>query len=293
MKKLLVLLSICFLLIPWLILAYSSPGPPQGFVNDFAGMLSDTAAQELEQKLVNFEKETSNEIAVVTINSLEGDVIENFAVELFAEWGIGKKDLDNGILLLIAKEDREMRIEVGYGLEGALTDAQSYWIIQQDLRPNFQAEDYATGIQEAVNSIMAATRGEYIPSATESESTESSGTPWDFIIYIAFGAFIWLASILGRSKRWWPGGVIGGVAGAVIGLIQYSLLIGALSFVGLGLFGLVFDFLVSRSYKHHKSRGLLMPWYLGGRGRGGKGGFGGFGGFGGGGSGGGGASGGW
>lgn len=289
MKKL--LLSICLLLLPVLASAYTNPGSPQGFINDYAGMISESAKQALEQTLVDFEKETSNEITVVTINSLEGDIIEDFAVELFADWGIGKKDKDNGILLLIAKEDREMRIEVGYGLEGALTDGQAYWIIQNDLRPNFQERDYDTGIVAAVESIMTATRGEYIPEASSEEG--EGGTPWDFIVYIAFFVFIWLASILGRSKRWWPGGVIGGVAGAIIGLVKYSLLIGGLSFLGLGIFGLLFDYFVSKSYHHHKSKGSVMPWYLGGRGKGGKGGFGGFGGFGGGMSGGGGSSGSW
>ena len=100
-------------------------------------MISAEQKQTLETKLSQFEKDTSNELSVVTIEDLKGDTIENFAVKLFEDWGIGKKDKDNGVLLLIAKNDRQMKIEVGYGLEGALTDAQSFWIIQNVMRPAF------------------------------------------------------------------------------------------------------------------------------------------------------------
>lgn len=115
---------------------------PTGHVNDFAQLLSSDYRQSLEQELVDFEEETTAEIAVVTIESLEGDSIEEYAVRLFEQWGIGKKEKDNGLLILIAKEDREMRIEVGYGLEPVITDGRAGRIIREKMRPAFREENY-------------------------------------------------------------------------------------------------------------------------------------------------------
>ncbi|MDD5071199.1 MAG: TPM domain-containing protein [Patescibacteria group bacterium] len=272
-------------------MAYYNPGTPSGFVNDYAGMMSESEKQSLEVKLVNFESQTSNEIAVVIIPSLDGDTIENFAVRLFEDWKIGKAKNDNGILVLVAKEDRQMRIEVGYGLEGALTDAQSFWIIDGIMKPAFREEKYYEGIDQAIDKVIAATQGEYIP---ESQARESSGSfDWETIFWLGLFAMIWMASILGRSKSWWVGGVIGGIIGIVIGLIKGFLFFGLASIAILIPFGLLFDFIVSKNYAKHKAGGTI-PWWIGG-GRGGRGGFGGggFGGFGGGFSGGGGASGRW
>jgi len=272
-------------------LAYYNPGTPTGFVNDYAGMMGGADKQNLETKLVNFEKETSNEISVVTIKSLDGDTIENFAVKLFEDWKIGKAKNDNGILLLISKEDRKMRIEVGYGLEGALTDAQSFWIIDGIMKPAFREEKYYQGIDQAVDKIMAATQGEYIPESQPAKGLSSKA--WENIFWIGLFAIMWIASILGRSKSWWAGGVIGGIIGIIIGVIKGFVIFGLVSIAVLIPFGLLFDFIVSKNYAKHKASGTI-PWWIGG-GRGGSGGFGGggFGGFGGGSSGGGGASGSW
>src|SRR5690348_9508325 len=104
------------------ILFASSHSKPQGYVSDFAHVLSSDTRQALEAKLSNFERATTNEIAVVTVPSLEGDTEEDYAVRLFKEWGIGKKGKDNGVLILIAPHERRARIEVGYGLEEVLPD---------------------------------------------------------------------------------------------------------------------------------------------------------------------------
>ncbi|OGF26649.1 hypothetical protein A2477_01790 [Candidatus Falkowbacteria bacterium RIFOXYC2_FULL_47_12] len=272
--------------------AYYNPGIPTGFVNDFAGVIivDDGTQQALEEKLVNFEKETSNEISVVTIQSLQGDYIENFAVKLFQEWGIGKAKQDNGVLVLVAVEDRKMRIEVGYGLEGALTDAQSNWIINNEMKPAFQAGKYGEGISLAVDKIIGATRGEYVPSESNGGG---SGWDWNFILWVVIFGFMWLGSILGRSKTWWAGGAIGGAVGVILGLIWGFLWVGVGSIVGLAIFGLFFDFIVSKQYNAAKASGRNLPWFLGGGGFGGGSSGGGFGGFGGGMSGGGGSSGSW
>ncbi len=278
-------------LVPLFVLAYQNPGKPTGYVNDFAGMLTPDQKQSLEVKLSNFEKETSNELSVVTIPNLGGDTIENFAVKLFQDWGIGKKGKDNGILLLIARDDRKMRIEVGYGLEGALTDAQSYWIIQNALRPAFQAGNYFAGIDGAVDNMIAITKGEFRPD-THSNSSGSYDLHFVFvIIWIFWVFFVWTGSILARSKSWWGGGIVGGALAIIFGIFTTLLLAGfaALVLVPLGLW---FDYVVSRRYTQSKETGQPMPWWIGGR-RGGGSGGGGFGGFGEGGSGGGGSSGSW
>lgn len=276
--------------LPLMVLAYYSPGQPTGYVTDGANLFSSQEKNELETKISAFEKETSNEIAIVSIPSLQGDTIENFAVRLFEDWGIGKKEKDNGVLVLISLEDRKMRIEVGYGLEGALTDAQSFWIIDEVMKPAFRENKYYAGVNEAVDKIIAATKGEYVP-----EKKQSGGINSDWVAWLFFFIFLFirvLAKILGRSKSWWAGGVIGAVAGLIIGLVAASIIMGLVTAIILTLFGLLFDYLVSRSFSKAKEQGR-NPWWFFGGGSGHGGHSGGFGGFGGGGSGGGGSSGGW
>lgn len=265
--------------LPLFVFAYYNPGQPTGFVNDFSGTLNAQQIKDLNDKLINFEKETSNEISVVLIPSLKGDTVENFAEKLFQEWKIGKDKKDNGALLLIAVEDRKMRIEVGYGLEGALTDAQSFIILQKDLVPAFKAKDFYGGINSALDDIIAATKGEYAQEVKSIVKNLKFSVDW--LLFVFFG-LIWLVSILGKSKSWW----LGGVVGALIGLFFWSII----WIVIFGLFGLLIDYLASRSYKKSMSSGGTPPWWFGG-GWGGSGGSGGgFGGFGGGSSGGGGSS---
>jgi uncharacterized protein len=300
--KIIVPLAMVF---PILAHAYYNPGKPTGFVNDYTGTLSAADVQQLNQKLSDFEKQSSNEISVVIIPSLQGDTIENFAAQLFKDWGIGKKDKDNGILLLIAKDDHKIRIEVGYGLEGALTDVQSAAIIRDDLTPAFRQNDFTGGIQKATDDIEAATRGEYQQSAASSAPGGSNDMGWKFFFdhfqflvgfVLIFG--VWITSILARSKSWWGGGVAGGIIGIILGAINGFLYLGLISLAILIPLGLLFDFVISRVYQSSKVSGRTPPWWGGGHwGGGGFGGGssggGGFGGFGGGSSGGGGASGGW
>lgn len=290
MKKIIIILLLLFALPT---LAYYNPGQPGGFINDYTDTLTNEQKQALENKLSQFKKETGNEIAVVLIPSLKEDMIENFAVKLFEDWKIGKQGKDNGVLVLVAKEDREMKIEVGYGLEGALTDAQSYWIINQVMQPAFRNNDFYGGLDGTVDKIIAATKGEIIPGDNKSQSSSSGKfNPFDFFWFGIF-IFVWLASILGRSKSWWAGGIVGAVIGLVIGVIKGFLFFGVIAIGLLIPLGLLFDFIVSKKYQAGKAGGYI-PWWIGG-GRGGPGGGfgGGFGGFGGGHSGGGGASGRW
>ena len=279
------------LLIPSLVFAYQNSGTPTGFVNDFAGMLTTEQKQTLETKIGDFEKETTNELSVVTVSDLGGDTIENFAEKLFKDWRIGKNKKDNGVLLLISRDDRQMRIEVGYGLEGALTDAQSFWIIQNVLKPAFQKGDYYGGINGGVEGIILITKGEFKPDTNSTGKSGFNANSVFFLLWVLWIFFVWMGSILARSKSWWGGGIVGGAISFFLGF-GFTLILGfvsALIFIPLGFW---LDYIVSRRYTTAKEMGQPVPWWIGGRGGSGFGG-GGFGGFGGGRSGGGGSSGGW
>jgi len=282
-------LSGIIFIIPLFVFGYQNPGSPSGFVNDFAEMLTVEQRQTLETKIGNFEKETTNELSVVTVANLGGDTIENFAEKLFQDWGVGKNKKDNGVLLLISSDDRQMRIEVGYGLEGALTDAQSFWIIQNFLKPAFQRGDYYGGISGGIDNIISITKGEFEP---DTKSTTSNGFNVDsvfFFFWVAWVFFVWTGSVLARSKSWWGGGIVGGAVALVVGF-AFALISGLVSALVLIPLGLWLDYLVSRKYTALKEGNQPLPWWIGGRGGfGGRGG----GGFGGGHSGGGGSSGSW
>jgi len=291
MSKVIKVLGGIFLLIPLVVFSYQNPGTPPGFVNDFAGVLTSEQQQSLETKIASFEKDTSNELSVVIIPSLKGDTIENFAEKLFKDWGIGKEKKDNGVLLLVARDDRQMRIEVGYGLEGALTDAQSFWIIQNILRPAFQKGDYYGGISGGVDGIISITKGEFKPDTNLNRGSGINGDSFFFMLWVAWVFLVWTGSVLARSKSWWGGGIVGGITALIVGLGLTVVLgfVSAIIFIPLGLW---LDYIVSRKYTAAKETGQMLPWWIGGR-RGSGSGRSGFGGFGGGHSGGGGSSGSW
>lgn len=267
------------LLLPVFVSAYVSPGKPTGFVNDFAGMLKPETVASLETGLSSFATNTGNEISVVTVPTLDGDTIENFAVQLFSEWGIGDEEKDTGLLLLIARDEREVRIEVGYGLEPIITDLESSRIIREVIVPAFQQGDYDAGVIGAVARITSQLEGTYVEQTVNPNNFFTDFDP-TIIFYLAFFAITVLGSILGQSKSWWAGGVLGVLIGVIIGFIKGFLFIGLFSIVGLAIFGLIIDFLSSKAHEKHKSSGDHHdgPWFWGGGFGGGRGGFGGFGG---------------
>ena len=130
-------------------------------VHDDAHVLKQETIHALELKLQAFEDSTSNQIAILTTSSLEGEVLEEYSLKVAETWKLGKKEKDNGVLLLIVVDDRKMRIEVGHGLEGVLTDAHSSRIIRNELTPNFRKSDYDTGITAAIDAIIKSIGGEY------------------------------------------------------------------------------------------------------------------------------------
>lgn len=268
-------------------LTYTSPGQPTGLVNDYAEILAPEETASLEAKLNTIKVSTGSEIAIVTIKSLEDETIGDYAVRLFEEWGIGKQGADNGLLLLIAIDDREMRIEVGYGLEGTITDAQAYWIIRDVLTPAFTRGDYYEGIAGAVDTITNAITGTTVlPNADELTATNNANVQY-LGTFLSLSFFALLA-FLAKTRSYWLGGVIGFIAGFTIATLLDTVLSGLIVGSILGAVGLLLDYLVSHG------GGTGMGGGLGGFSSGGfRGGGGGFGGFGGGRSGGGGASGRW
>ncbi|KKU82020.1 MAG: hypothetical protein UY07_C0005G0014 [Parcubacteria group bacterium GW2011_GWA1_47_8] len=273
--------------------AYENPGAPVGFANDLSGTLSSMDRQALETKLSGYAASSGNEVVVAIIPSLGGDTIENFANQLFKDWGIGKEKKDNGVLLFVAKEDREMRIEVGYGLEGDLTDIQSEHIITDTIAPYFKQSDFVGGVNAGVDAIIATLSGGVVPPVPSSNNPPTSPAQdgsFSLIPFFLLFGIVWLTSILGRSKSWWAGGIIGAVLGFVI-LFFEGTTIGIIAITVLSIVGLIFDFVVSSAYQKHGASGGTPPWWAGGGGFGGGRSSGG--GFGGGRSGGGGASGRW
>lgn len=134
---------------------------PTQLVNDFTGTLTTDQRLALENKLVAFDDSTSTQIAVVIIPSLNGNEIADFNIKLGRAWGVGGKENNNGVVLLIAKGDRKLNIATGYGVEGALPDITCKQIIDGIIVPNFKGDDYYRGIEEGTDAIMQAVKGEY------------------------------------------------------------------------------------------------------------------------------------
>jgi uncharacterized protein len=134
-----------------------------GRVVDEAGLLGESDKQELDRALAQFEKQTGDQIVVATLKSLQGVPIEDFGYQLGRHWGIGRKGKDNGALLIVAPEEREVRIEAGYGLEGELTDARSRTIIETEILPRFRQNGYPSGIKAGVAAMIQTLGGSYNP----------------------------------------------------------------------------------------------------------------------------------
>lgn len=270
--------------------AYASPGEPTGYVNDFAGVLSSETVTALNTELETFTKETGGEIAVAVVPSLDGDDIESYANALFREWGVGGVEENNGVLLLVAIEDRDVRIEVGYGYEGVVPDAYASRIIRDDILPSFREGDYDAGVKNGIASLLLLIRDPNAVPPIE-ENTDFSFEDVGFIGYMVFFVGAWVVSIMSRTKDWWLGGVFGAAGAGVVALFA-GVSAGLISAIPLIIVGLLVDFAVSSAYREARSSGVTPPWWTGGSSWGGSGG-GSFGGFGGGSSGGGGASGSW
>ena len=135
-----------------------------GRVNDLADLMTEEEELRVTSKLEGFERATGAQIAVLTVPTLEGEVLEEYSLRVVETWGLGRAEQDDGVLLLVARDDRKMRIEVGYGLEGDLTDVQCGRILRNVLRPAFRGGEFGRGIEEGIDAILGTLEGrEAIP----------------------------------------------------------------------------------------------------------------------------------
>lgn len=151
-------------------------------IHDDAGILSAQAVSFLEQSLRAFEDSTSNQLAVLIVPSLEGESIDQFGIRVADAWKLGAADRDNGVILLIAMQERKMRIEVGQGLEGPLPDAICNRIIRNEMAPSFRRQDYDAGVLASVDAIRKAIKGEYTGSGGRRE--RGKRMPFGLIVLI-------------------------------------------------------------------------------------------------------------
>lgn len=230
-----------FFLLPFLMVAQGiekyipEVSNPPRLVNDYLKLLSDDQRIALENKLVTFDDSTSNQIAVITIGDIGDYEIEDFAVALGRKWGVGGKDNNNGVVLvvLIDKERNKKKIWIatGYGLEGAIPDITAKQIIEDEILPNFKAHDIYRGLEEGTNALMLASKGEYTPPEGYHKRKKKDGLP-PYAIIIIVVIFLIISSIgrrggggmISRSGRrhwgssvppiWFPsGGFSGGRSG--------------------------------------------------------------------------------
>lgn len=259
------LLIIILLLFPAQLPALEAP-PLAGRVNDLARMLPPESLQRLEQRLAAFERETSNQVVVLTVPTLQGDDIDRFSIRVAEAWKIGQKGRDNGVLLVIAKEERKVRIEVGMGLQGVLPDITAGRIIRDVMRPYLKSGNYDQGIAAGVDGIIAATKGEF-KGGGQAARQHSAGKSFPPFFTMLVGVVV-AAALLGLFSRY-----LGGAAGAIgLPLATY------LAFPGMGLVTLLL--LAACGLGAGLLLSIAASIILGGGG--GGGGFGGFGGFGGG-----------
>src|SRR5437773_2763595 len=208
--------GLAFLLAPTVVafvLALDVP-PLRGRVNDYAGMIPADRARALEDRLARFETETGHQIAILTIPTLEGDSLEDFSIRVAETWKIGKKGFDNGAILLIVRDDRRLRIEVGYGLEGVLPDAIANRIITEIIVPRFRENDYSGGIEAGVNAILQVTKGEKLPERARTRTRSNASRASSLLTALTITAI--LALFIGMMERWLIGGVFGGAAAGLV-----------------------------------------------------------------------------
>jgi uncharacterized protein len=197
--------------------------PLTGRVVDLANVLSHAERTDLEARLAAYEQKTTQQFVVLTVPSLEGDPIEDFSIRVVEQWKLGKAKEDNGLLLVVVPKDRKMRIEVGYGLEGNITDALTSRIIRQILRPAFRQGAYGPGITTAIKALMQAGSGEVVDALPTQAAADDGGGMSPIIIVIIillilFGPRFFFPFFLGiawggRGGGGWGSGGGGGFSG--------------------------------------------------------------------------------
>jgi uncharacterized protein len=197
MKKTFFVICVVTILFAITVPVFSLEVPPlAGPVNDLAGILNSQEKLELQDFLQSISDQTGIQLAVLTLPSLEGDSLESFSVKTAQQWGLGQEDKDNGVLLLVVMDDRSIRIEVGYGLEGLLTDIKSGLIIRKIIIPQFQQGNFGKGIIEASRNIIgvATENGEIVAESVKNPKKDSS------LVIVPIVFFIWFLLIIVLSQ---------------------------------------------------------------------------------------------
>ncbi len=196
------------------------PKPTGNLVNDYAGLLNSSQQQRLEEKLLRYTDSTSTEIAVVIIKTLNDEDPNLYAAELGQEWGVGRKGKENGLVFLVAVDDREMAIQNGYGLEPVLTDAKTKLLIEDYIIPHFKRGEYYEGIDEGTDQIFKLLAGEFKGKGNRKPKGRK-GIPFFALIVLAI---IIISFFRGRGRGgrggyhggggYWIGGFGGGMGGS-------------------------------------------------------------------------------
>jgi uncharacterized protein len=231
--------SILALLLCWAFAAWADVAVPPltGRVVDQTGTLSAADIAGLTQTLKAFELRKGSQIAVLIVPTTEPETIEQYSIRVAEAWKVGRKKIDDGALLVIAKDDRKLRIEVGYGLEGALTDVTARRIINEIITPKFHSGDFAGGISAGVNRIIGVIDGEPLPAPEPQQSFGGGQDRFELMFnpLILFGIFVggaFLRTILGRLIGSLAiGGVVGVLAWLFIGSLRFSALAAVVAFV--------------------------------------------------------------
>ncbi len=214
------------LLASWLALADVAVPPLKARVTDLTATLSFQQQATLEQTLAAFESRKGSQIAVLIVPTTQPETVEQYAVRVEENWKLGRKGIDDGVLLVVAKNDRKLRIEVGYGLEGALNDATAKRIIEEEIVPRFKQGDFHGGISAGVGRIIKVIDGEPLPPP---KSRQQSGGGFDLnsLLFIGFILVFVVGGILRAIfGRFLGAGIIGAIAGVIVWTIAGALLVG-------------------------------------------------------------------
>jgi uncharacterized protein len=209
--------------------------PLSGRVVDQTGTLSSGDVASLTQTLKNLEARKGSQVAVLIVPTTAPETIEQFSIRVAEAWKIGRKKIDDGALLVVAKNDRKLRIEVGYGLEGALNDATAKRIIDEVITPRFRNGDFAGGISAGVDRIVGVIDGEPLPAPAPQKSSGLSSNFDPFNPFLLFAIFIIgaiLRTTLGRLiGSFTTGAIVGALAWFVAGSLAASLIVGVIAFI--------------------------------------------------------------
>lgn len=275
--------ALVFAAIAWPLYAEVAVPPLKARVTDFTGTLTNAQRNALEERLAAFEARKGSQIAVLLVPTTHPESIEQYAIRVAEQWKLGRKGIDDGVLLLVAMKDRAVRIEVGYGLEGILPDAAAKRIIEDHIIPRFKLGDMSGGIHSGVERIMGTIEGEPLPAPKPRSAPRVSG--WENLIVLGF----FLVFVVGGVLRAMLGRVGGsGVVGAVAGFIAWFVIGSAIAALLIGIVLFVLSLFGGAAAPGYRGRhGGWYPtggWSSGGGGFGGGGFSGGGGGFGGGGA---------